>query len=66
MRSRLPHDVLGIAENAPDSEIAAAYYELAQLYHPDKVASLAPEFQELAELRMKEINAAYRAMRDRR
>jgi DnaJ-domain-containing protein 1 len=32
---------------------------MAQMYHPDKVASLAPEFQALAEQRMKEINAAY-------
>jgi DnaJ-domain-containing protein 1 len=62
----LPHEVLGVRENAGASEVAAAYHELAQLYHPDKVASLAPEFQEIAELRMKEINAAYRALRDRR
>jgi hypothetical protein len=62
----LPHEVLGVREDAVPAEVAAAYHELAQLYHPDKVASLAPEFQELAELRMKEINAAYRALRDRR
>ena len=29
------------------------------MYHPDKVAGLAPEFQALADTRMKEINAAY-------
>jgi DnaJ-domain-containing protein 1 len=29
------------------------------MYHPDKVAGLGPEFGELAERRMKEINAAY-------
>jgi len=32
---------------------------MAQQYHPDKVATLAPEFRELAERRMKEINTAY-------
>jgi preprotein translocase subunit Sec63 len=32
------------------------------MYHPDKVASLAPEFQALAEQRMKEINAAFREL----
>jgi preprotein translocase subunit Sec63 len=32
---------------------------MAQMYHPDKVAGLAPEFRELAERRMKEINTAY-------
>ena len=35
---------------------------MAQLYHPDKVANLAPEFRDLAEQRMKEINAAYREL----
>jgi hypothetical protein len=59
---RPPHEVLGVREGASREEIAEAYRDLAQLYHPDKVAALAPEFQDLAELRMKEINAAYRAL----
>ncbi len=29
------------------------------MYHPDNVARLAPEFQILAETRMKELNVAY-------
>jgi DnaJ-domain-containing protein 1 len=29
------------------------------MYHPDKVASLAPEFQELANHKMKDINKAF-------
>jgi preprotein translocase subunit Sec63 len=36
------------------------------MYHPDKVASLAAEFRELAEQRMKEINAAYAELLVRR
>jgi DnaJ-class molecular chaperone len=40
-------------------ELKAAYRKVAQTYHPDKVASLAPEFQALAEQKMKEINRAY-------
>jgi preprotein translocase subunit Sec63 len=36
---------------------------MAQMYHPDKVASLAPEYREIAERRMKEINAAYIALK---
>ncbi len=32
---------------------------MAQMYHPDKVAGLAPEYQDIAEKRMKIINAAY-------
>jgi DnaJ-domain-containing protein 1 len=35
------------------------------MYHPDKVAGLAPEFQALADRRMKEINAAYEAVKQR-
>lgn len=57
---RSPFLVLGLDEGASPEEAAAAYHRLAQMYHPDKVANLAPEFQEIAESRMKEINAAYR------
>jgi preprotein translocase subunit Sec63 len=60
-----PAEVLGVDANASTEEITAAYRELATQYHPDKVASLADEFRELAERRMKEINAAYRALTHR-
>ena len=52
-------EILEIGPNATKTEIVAAYRKKAQMYHPDKVAGLAPEFQELAEVRMKEINRAY-------
>ncbi len=35
------------------------------MYHPDRVASQAPEVREIAELRMKEINAAYAKLKQR-
>jgi DnaJ-class molecular chaperone len=35
------------------------------MYHPDKVVGLAPEFQALADKRMKEINAAYEVLKSR-
>jgi preprotein translocase subunit Sec63 len=35
------------------------------MYHPDKVASLAAEVRDMAELRMKEINAAYTELKRR-
>ena len=57
--------ILGLAPNASPTEISGAYHRLAQMYHPDKVAGLAPEFQALAERRMKEINAAYASLRGR-
>jgi DnaJ-domain-containing protein 1 len=33
------------------------------MYHPDKMAGLAPEFQVIAESRMKELNAAYELLK---
>jgi hypothetical protein len=57
--------MLGLNVDASVSEISAAYRRLAQMYHPDKVAALAPEFQALADMRMKEINAAYELLKER-
>lgn len=57
--------MLGLDASASPAEISAAYRHLAQMYHPDKVAGLAPEFQVLADKRMKEINAAYEVLRGR-
>jgi DnaJ-class molecular chaperone len=51
--------VLGLSGDASWAEVREAYRKLAQQYHPDKVAHLAPEFQELANRRMTEINCAY-------
>lgn len=51
--------LFGLAPGATSDEISPAYHRLAAMYHPDKVAHLAPEFRLLAEQRMKEINAAY-------
>ncbi len=59
------YDTLGIPVGASLDEITAAYHRMAQLYHPDKVAGLAPEFRVLAEKRMKEINAAYEQLKQR-
>lgn len=56
------HTLLNVPNNASKEEITSAYKKLAQQYHPDKVAGLASEFKELADKRMKEINAAYREL----
>ena len=56
--ARSPYEVLQVRPGASEEEITAAYRRLVQLYHPDKVADLAPEFTELAERRTKEINTA--------
>jgi len=57
--------MLGLNASATPGEISAAYRQLAQQYHPDKVAGLAPEFQVLADKRMKEINATYELLKGR-
>ncbi len=59
LKHKSAYEILGISIEATSDEINAAYRHMAQMYHPDKVAHLAPEFREIAEDRMKEINAAY-------
>lgn len=54
-----PYDVLQVRRTATDGEITGAYRKLVQMYHPDKVEGLAPEYREIADKRMKAINAAY-------
>ena len=58
-----PYAVLGIAPGASKEEIRAAYRQLAGKYHPDKVQHLGEEFQQLAEKRFKDIQAAYDRLR---
>jgi DnaJ-domain-containing protein 1 len=59
------HESLEVSPNASDEEIDAAYRHLSQMYHPDKVESLAPEYKAIAVAKMKEINAAYARMKRR-
>lgn len=54
-----PYDILGVSPHASQEEIRSAYRKQANRYHPDKVAHLGTEFQELAEKRFKEIQEAY-------
>jgi hypothetical protein len=56
---RTPHEILGVPPSADKKEIRKAYRNLANQYHPDKVAHLGEEFQTLAEQRFKEIQEAY-------
>jgi DnaJ domain len=51
--------VLGIDPTASTDEIKAAYRDKIKQYHPDRVASLGPKLQELAERKTKALNAAY-------
>jgi len=57
-----PYAVLGIARNASAEEIRAAYRREMVNYHPDKVAHLGKELQELAKVKAQEINEAYKEL----
>jgi predicted lipid-binding transport protein (Tim44 family) len=57
--SKDPFEILGIHPGASKEEIQAAYRKIAQQYHPDKVAHLGQEFQELAKEKFVEIQNAY-------
>lgn len=52
-----PYVVLGVSKDASDEEIKDAYRALVKKYHPDKFAD--SDLAELANEKMKEINAAY-------
>ena len=60
-----PYKILNVPPSATREEIRSAYKELAQMYHPDKVESLAPEYSQIADQKMKAINAAYEQLQRR-
>jgi hypothetical protein len=54
-----PYAVLGIARGASADEISRAYRTQMKLYHPDRVADLGAELQEVAHRRSIDIQRAY-------
>ena len=59
-----PYQALGVSENASDEEIKKAYRDLARKYHPDNNHD--NPLADLAQEKMKEINAAYEEINRRR
>lgn len=57
MQMNDPYQVLGIPRDADDAQVKKAYRSLARKYHPDNYHESALE--DLAQERMKAINAAY-------
>lgn len=55
---------LGLDENASQSDIRDSFRRLAQQYHPDKVATLGPEFTALANEKFMRIKNAYDLLRE--
>ena len=62
---RSAFEILGISVTASADEIVSAYRNMAKMYHPDRLVNMAPEFTELAEERMKQINRAYELLKRR-
>ncbi len=58
-----PYTVLEISRQASQEQIREAYLRLAGRYHLDKVLHLGKEFRDLAEVRFKEIQNAYDALK---
>lgn len=53
------HLVLDVPQNASLDEVRLAYKRKISMYHPDKVSNMGPEFNEIAQQKTKQINAAY-------
>jgi preprotein translocase subunit Sec63 len=54
-----PHAVLGVTRGESSEEITRAYREQLKRYHPDRVADLGPELQQVAHRKTVELQRAY-------
>jgi len=53
------YEILDVNPSSSIDEIKLAYKKKISMYHPDKVSSMGPEFNEIAQKKSKEINSAY-------
>jgi hypothetical protein len=61
-----PYAILGVTKGATYEEIKEAYRVAASKYHPDKVAHLGREFQDLAHRKFLAIQKAYARLTKKR
>jgi preprotein translocase subunit Sec63 len=59
-----PYEVLEISRTASDDEIQEAYRNQLSKYHPDKVAHLGKDLQDLASEKTNEIIKAYKMLKN--
>jgi len=62
VEQRSPHELLSIEAGATQSEIRSAYRAALKLCHPDRVANLDPEIQDLAHRKAKALRRAYESL----
>lgn len=60
-----PWQVLGVARGASREDITRAYREQMKRYHPDRVADLGEELQDLAHRKAQDIQRAYAEIGER-
>ncbi|NQT96687.1 MAG: TerB family tellurite resistance protein [Candidatus Marinimicrobia bacterium] len=60
------YKILGVDPRADDLELKRAYRHMANKYHPDKVAHLGVDLQNLAEDKFKAVNGAYQKIKAER
>lgn len=60
------YDILSVSKNSSNEELKIAYKKRVQEYHPDRVSKLGKEIQDLAEMKTKQINAAYSLIKQER
>lgn len=65
-REKDNYDILGVSSKSTKDEIYSAYKNLLKQYHPDKVATLGKEIQEIARIKTMEINQAFQKIKDER
>jgi DnaJ-class molecular chaperone len=61
-----PYLLLEVSPGASVDEIKSAYRRAVSRYHPDKVAHLGKEFQDLAHRKLLAIQQAYETLQGRR
>ena len=60
------YQILGINENATNSQIKRAYYSTAKKYHPDSYSSMSEAEKKNAEEKFKKVNNAYQKIKKQR
>jgi tetratricopeptide (TPR) repeat protein len=66
MAEQGPFEILGVAEDAAEPEIRAAYERLSRRTHPDRVGSSSDALRQLAEQVFQRVEAAFEVLADPR